>query len=176
MKDEIKKELEDIGSPLAKGRVNLPYGVPAGYFSGLSQRMAGLAALEGAGSLPAPAHPYLAPAGYFDQLPHAILARAKKTGRGGSAITFRQVRMAAAAVLLLAVGLATFTATQTGIRQGGDGLLANVADKDIKAYLGAAAMQSHDLQAASYVDNISVRSEDIVKYLDETGWDTEVNF
>ena len=178
MKDEVRKELEELKSPLAERKIGVPYSEPQSYFAVLPGNMEALRGKsEENSSLPAAVHPYAAPAGYFRQLPEQVLARVKPPGKNGMLITFGQLRMAAAAVVLLAVGAGAFVRMgENRVRVPDDAMLANVADKDIKAYLGYSRMPVADLSAARYVDNIDVKTEDIERYLDETGWDAEMSF
>lgn len=178
MQEEVKKELEEMGSSLAATRIGAPYRVPEGYFAGMPGRLTAIisADLE-VNSLPAPCNPYSVPGGYFEQLPGRALAEAKQKERKGVMITFRQLRVAAVAVVLLAVGLGIFVRTgQTEKGLTENAILANVADKDIKAYLGNAGAPLAGASAGRYLDKIDIKAEDIEKYLDENGWETDMTF
>lgn len=178
MQEEVKKELEEMGSPLAGQKVGLPYGEPKDYFAGMPGRLAAMMAEEQvANSLPAAGNPYAIPGGYFEALPARVLAAAKQKEKSRGVVTFRQLRIAAAAVVLLAVGVGTFVGMiDNTAKATGGAILANVDDKDIKDYLGNAATPLADVTAAGYIDEIDVKTEDIEKYLDENGWDAEMTF
>jgi hypothetical protein len=180
-KNEIPEELKSLQSPLADMPRSMPFEIPQGYFEALPADM--LAALQG-GEKPADSSdsmPYSLPEHYFDSLPQEILARAKQAetekpkGRRISLIFLR----AAAAAMLLAIGIAGYryfsaqepTATQQ---------LATISDEDISLYLEtqledmdtdllAGRLSSADMAELEHIGN-----EEIIHYLNETGWDTVI--
>jgi len=178
MNDEVKRELEELGSPLVGHKIGMPFGGQQDYFAYMPGELSAKIANDRTEtSLPAGVNPYAVPAGYFEQLPGIVVAKAMQPARKGVLVTFRQLRVAAAAVVLLAVGLGTFVRqVQTGPDVSETAILANVADKDIKAYLGNAGAPLASVSAGRYIDKIDVKAEDIEKYLDETGWDAEMMF
>ncbi len=178
MKEEIKYELSELGSSLAGQRVVMPYSAPDGYFDGLSGRLNSCIADEfeqdnGLGL--SKELPYRAPEGYFDALPGRILEKAGRSKQRGFAITFRQLRWAAAAVLVVAIGLGAVNLMQEGnATMTKDGLLANVGDKEIREYLVSIYhAPAKGATGSAYLEGIDVDTRDIVAYLDETGWNLD---
>ncbi|MBX2907631.1 MAG: hypothetical protein KF744_16420 [Taibaiella sp.] len=178
MNEEVKKELEELKSPLAGSKIGMPFGGQQDYFAGMPEKIASIIAEEQTNAgLPMAVNPYVVPVGYFEELPARVLANAGRPARKGVTITFRQLRLAAAAVVLLVVGVGAFVrTTQMGTGISENAILANVADKDIRAYLGNAGAPLADASAGRYIDKIDVKAEDIEKYLDDNGWDTEMTF
>lgn len=178
MQEEVKKELEEMGSQLAGAGIGLPYGGQEDYFARMPGKIVALITAERReGLLPVTANPYAVPSGYFEQLPGKVATKAIGQVRKGVVVSFRQLRVAAAAVVLLAVGLGTFVRMGDGPVGGADSaILANVADKDIKAYLGNAGASLAGGSAGRYIDKIDIKAEDIEKYLDENGWETDMTF
>lgn len=175
-RQEINKELKELGSSLADEHVHMPFEVPQGYFAAAERTIVAKAMQEEAeSSLPVATNPYAAPKGYFDSLPSRIEERLPQTKKRGILISFRQVRWAAAAVLLLMIGVGGYSVYRTpgAANTGSWGMLASVADGDIQEYLGPnylAEAQSNN----TTVERMDVPTADIVDYLDETGWDNEI--
>lgn len=178
MNEEVKKELEELKSPLAGSKIGMPYRVQQEYLDGLPDKLASLISEEQVETaLPLAVNPYAVPDRYFDELPARVAAEVIKPASKGITITFPQLRLAAAAVVLLAVGLgALVRTTQLGPDTSEHAILANVADKDIKAYLSNVGAPLADVSAGRYIDRLDVKAEDIEKYLDDNGWDAEMTF
>lgn len=166
MNEEIRTELEQLGSPLAARRVEVPYAVEEGYFSGLQARM------EADTTLPPITHPYTTPPHYFSSLPARVMERTRSDSARKVTITFRQLRVAAAAIVLLAVGMSIYTTTSIRDIPSHNGMLASIGDAEIKAYLG----YTGETATQALVEHMDVGADEITEYLDETGWDTDAAF
>jgi hypothetical protein len=164
MNEAVKTELEQMGSTLAGMPKGMPHAVPEGYFAAMEERMTNVATEP---ALPETMLPYAAPAGYFDTLPEAITAKAMKATNGG-AIYFGRLRMAAAAVVLLMAGIGAWVVLQQNTTTP-DRLLASVNEREIREYL--AVPDAVHGNAEAYVQQAKVEADDIVTYLDETGWE-----
>lgn len=105
---DIVKELTELGSPLKDMPAHTPYHAPEGYFNTLADNVLNRANAQRKET-------YQVPEGYFNQLPQAILEKAKQTDTpketkvinigGGS---WRNFRMAAAAIILLFVSVGAY--------------------------------------------------------------------
>lgn len=90
-----------------------PYPVPDGYFEALPGKILAMVQEETKLELPG-TMPYEVPAGYFEQLPEQVLQAAKQADKKkGRTIPFglpigKAVRWAAAAILLLGVGIGSY--------------------------------------------------------------------
>jgi len=164
MNDAVKTELEQMGSTLAGMSKGMPYAVPEGYFAAMEERMMNVI-IEPA--LSETSLPYEVPAGYFDNLPEAMMAKATKAANGGS-LHFGRLRMAAAAVVLLMAGVGAWMVLGQN-NSTPDRLLARVNERDIREYLAVPDAVSGSAEA--YVQQAKVEADDIVTYLDETGWE-----
>lgn len=164
MNEAVKTELEQMGSTLAGMPGDMPYAVPEGYFAAMDERLMNETTEP---AIPETSLPYAVPAGYFDTLPEAVTAKAMKVANAG-ALHFGRLRMAAAAVVLLMAGVgAWMVLTQNSTTP--DRLLAMVNERDIREYLAIPDAVSGNAEA--YVQQAKVEADDIVTYLDETGWE-----
>lgn len=164
MNEAVKTELEQMGSTLAGMPGDMPYAVPEGYFAVMEERIMNVT-IEPA--LSETSLPYEVPAGYFDTLPDVITMKATKATNRGT-LQLGWLRMAAAAVVLLMVGVgAWMVLTQNSTTP--DRLLAMVNERDIREYLAIPDAVSGNAEA--YVQQAKVEADDIVTYLDETGWE-----
>lgn len=175
MREEINKELRELGSSLADVRIPIPYQLPGGYFAAFEKNiLACTINHQQETALPAIGNPYAAPVGYFESLPDRLQQRLPKTPKKGILITFRQVRWAAAAVLLVMIGVGGYNVYKTTGNSNANGfeILASVADGDIQEYLGPNYLAEAQSNSTT-VEKMDVPTADIVDYLDETGWDNE---
>ncbi len=108
--NDIINELKQLDSPLANYPRTMPYALPYGYFKAMEQQLTSIVTStpQSAG----PTMPFALPADYFEKLPGQILQAAKNT-QGHATKTKRKsiwlnVRWAAAAVLVVAIGLSTY--------------------------------------------------------------------
>lgn len=175
MKQEIKNELKELGSSLAEMQGSMPYSVPERYFAEFAANMNSLVS-EGEkiviGGLPKKELPYTMPAGYFEQLPNRITEKVAGTKRKGVLISFTQLRWAAAAMVIIAVGLSLVDLNTT---TNNSGLLASVADKEISEYIAYSYLPVTDKVSNDiYLDKLELDANEIISYLDATGWGNDV--
>jgi len=155
----------------------LPYSIPAGYFEGLNNTIvAAIAADEQMPELPKKT-PYITPAGYFETLPEHILLAAKAADTSTKKISLKRrnillpVRWAAAAVLLITIGLGAYMVFDQPISTP-DKILASVPNNEIQDYLqGADRVDVDRIVGNNEVSNMQLENRDIIEYLNETGWD-----
>jgi hypothetical protein len=176
-KNEIQMELESMNSKLGHISKAMPYSVPGNYFEAFSERMtAFVTGKDLLADLPKNA-PFEVPATYFDQLPEKLLAAAKETEKKKTRIIalngkgWKNVRLAAAAVLLMLAGSGIF---KIALQQNSfDEKMAAVPDEAIKEYVlqnstelnaGNTTIASNTTLPAQLTD------EEITQYLNETGW------
>jgi hypothetical protein len=176
-KSEILKELEDMGSKLGNISKATPYDVPDSYFDKLSEQItASLKVQDVASNLPK-SLPFEVPANYFEHLPGQMLIAAKGKEKPKSSIItlngrgWRNIRLAAAAALLLLAGSGIFKVAmqQNSFEQK----IAKVPDEAIQEYV---LQHSTELKAGNTViaSNTTLpgqlTDEEITQYLNETGW------
>jgi len=108
--NDIINELKQLDSPLAKYPRTMPYALPYGYFKDMEQKLTSTVT-----NTPEPAGtsmPFALPADYFEQLPGKILQAAKNTEAPATTTKRKSiwlnVRWAAAAMLVIAIGLGTY--------------------------------------------------------------------
>jgi hypothetical protein len=158
----------------------LPYSVPEGYFETLQAQVMARACIEDSLSN---AIPFTVPTGYFEKLPEQILLAAKAAdgvkAKEKKVIPFRrhhllrQIRWAAAAVLVLGIGLGSyqifFNAQQNPVSES---ILSSVPNNEIQDYVQHNYRVDIDQVISNNpVNNMSVDNKDIIQYLNETGWD-----
>ena len=181
--NDILKELQSMGSSLAKLSRQMPYALPPGYF----ERLPGVVLSQAmekdvVGGLPK-MMAYEVPEGYFDKLPQHVMeaikaeetpAKTKTIPLGRS--PWYQVRLAAAAVLLILLGAGVF-----GIfRQNNsfDARIAQVPREAVSEYIqqnidefdSQMIESSFDVTAAAVTGPSQLTEEEITEYLNETGW------
>jgi hypothetical protein len=162
--DEAGEQIMRIGKAM-------PFSIPQGYFETLADNIVANASAETAQTK---AVPYELPQDYFNTLPSRVLQAAKGQDSAktrtipASKFVFRHIRLAAAAVLLLCIGLGAYsTLFNTGYRST-HRLLGSVPQSEIEAYLETTDKnEGEDISAR----NLSFDSKDIVVYLNETGWE-----
>lgn len=147
-KNEILKELNEMGSPLAGMPRRMPYSVPDGYFDGMAD-----AALRSArtGNVPA---------GYFEALPAAMLQAAKAAANASGTpagvkkstrvVAFPMLRWAAAAVLLVSLGTGAALLFNVERFPNPETVITALPQEDIAEY---AAMSLDTLDPSSVADD-----------------------
>ncbi|HEY9176209.1 MAG TPA: hypothetical protein VIN07_00900, partial [Flavipsychrobacter sp.] len=109
---DILRELEAINSPLAGVSRDMPFDVPQGYFDNLPVQVWHQANEEVL--LPGTTMPHIVHPEYFDTLPEQLLESIKKqeqkqpATRTNSISLWKNIRWAAAAMLILAIGFGTY--------------------------------------------------------------------
>lgn len=178
---DILSELRSMNSPLAGFSRNMPFDVPVGYFDNLpaqALQMANKEILPAGTTMPHIVHP-----GYFDTLPEQLLAtirqqeQNKKTEKPVRRISlWRNVRWAAAAILILAIGAGSyrvFTPQTTAVEQQ----LQSISDEAIMSYVEDNIYAFETETIINYVNtadmnaaSMQINKNDIENYLQETGW------
>jgi hypothetical protein len=171
----------------------MPYQMPEAYFETLPEQVLALAKDSVPAAIPAAKTPFGTPEGYFEQLPQQLMERIRTMEPQEQPATrviplrrrqlVRTVQLAAAALLLAVAGIWMFRQTlpqQTGVEQQ----LAALSKDTIRDYLVA---HVDELEADELItlapatmgfpsgDGLPASREDIIRYLDETGWDTRLN-
>lgn len=183
----IQEELKSMGSPLAGMPRAMPYSVPAGYFEHLGGQLQGIVK-ETDGLIRPDANRTMpmgdVPAGYFNELPGRLLEMAKadaaqKTQQADIAaprrtrlISITAIKWAAAAMLVLAMGIGSYRFLPNHGEMKADKILSSVPGNELHEYL----QNSYRIDVDRVVNNNSLAnlqldSKDIISYLDETGWD-----
>ncbi|HYD22996.1 MAG TPA: hypothetical protein VEB40_16045 [Flavipsychrobacter sp.] len=180
---EILDELRQLQSPLAELPRHMPFEVPQNFFAELEGNILSALKVEELPLQWSDSMPHALPQNYFDTLPADILAKAKSTGKQNNrkTIALPFLVRAAAAVLILAVGLAGykyFTDPPFNARQQ----LASVSDEAISSYLQQytdefdTEMIVNNLSASDLSELENIGNEEIIDYLNETGWDTNEKY
>jgi len=155
----------------------MPYSVPVNYFNELTGNIIAGAFTENA-DLPEQL-PYTVPAGYFENLPAQILAAAKAESPAKKETKviplqkrhiFRQMRWLAAAVLILGIGIGSYSIINRG-QSSTENMLASVPANDIQDYLQHTDRIDVDRVLSTDINNLQLDNKDIIQYLNETGWD-----
>lgn len=162
----------------------MPYVVPEKYFVSFEAELAKRINETEEGSLPKTIMPFTAPAGYFDTLPQQILSKVKASQKPGAKTIaigteiWRQIRWAAAAILLLGIGIGSFKifvkpqplSPETALSQVSKSEVSLFVEQnidDFDADMLAGNMSAGDIQALTK----QLNDEDIQQYLDDTGWE-----
>ena len=156
----------------------MPHHVPEGYFEGLPAAIA-TAAQIAHGKQTAPA--YTVPEGYFEGFPAAMLAKVKQeqvtTAEKKTIPLWKNLAWAAAAVILLSVGLQTYKAVDAAEATGTEQQLAQLPNGTINEYIQANIDEFDTEMIASNVNSDGAQTtpsqleeEEIINYLNETGW------
>lgn len=162
----------------------LPYEAPAGYFDTLPQQIL-LAALESDTVADmTKTMPYETPKGYFDELPQQVLNSIKTsetpvTPKTRVITLNKAIRWAAAAILISGIGITSYRMLQPDDQSmNTEQAIAALPNNMISDYvqqqkLTVAYPELNTGQAvASNIKELDkLKEEDIVNYLDETGWD-----
>jgi len=168
-------QIEQTPDPVTVWSKINPYIAPDGYFENFADKIADNV-LTTSVSI---AHndPYEVPDGYFDTLPARSLTAAKDADKQQPTriISLRrnmwkQVRWAAAAVLLIGLGVGSYEIVEISQpHHKAERMLASIPDKDISEYI---QQNIDDFDLDMIVSNTNISDEDIAQYLNETGVDT----
>ena len=152
---------------------------PQGYFEGITATIVAAAKVGSSPSAITKETPFAVPAGYFDALPAQVLAAAKQAQPAKKQPvriplgqqSFRGIRWAAAAVMLVCIGFGGYL-TFNPQPDPTDKMLTSVPNTDIQDYLHSTdvfdvprIINNNDINA------LGVDNKDIIQYLNETGWD-----
>lgn len=189
MEDATDAAIESYLKSLGNKNVPIPYTVPQDYFEQLPEQMvAGIKTDELAGKLQKPT-PYAVPEGYFNALPAQILAVAKGNGQlpqqteVNKVMPLRKrtilwhVRWAAAAVLILGIGIGSYRPLFVKKHYDTEKALSKVPQSEINEYV---QQNIDDFDVEMLVSNLSANgntmqpqqldNKEIMDYLDENGW------
>ncbi|MBA3828764.1 MAG: hypothetical protein H0X33_07490 [Taibaiella sp.] len=175
--------IEDAADPVLVTNKQLPYSVPAGYFDLLPGEVMRNVDSLFATTLPDGANLLDVPSGYFESLPEKILAAAKASEQTKTKIiplrrgVWKKVRLAAAAVLLLGIGMGIYKVAERPAPMNVANELAMVDNGAITSYISqniddfdqdmiARGLSKKDIDAAAE----EIDAQDIQEYLDENGW------
>lgn len=164
-----------------------PYTAPKGYFESFPDMMLAIAKEdEQLPSIPT-ATPYDMPAGYFDTLPQQILQAAKQADKPTKTIPlgkriWSNVRWAAAAMLVAGLGFGSYKMLQPApvAEMNVQEELAQLPTSTISDYV---QQNIDDFETDMIASNLTstnfsspqLSEEEIIQYLDETGWETDNN-
>ena len=178
---DILSELRSMNSPLAGFSRNMPFEVPEGYFNNLPAQvllMTNKEVLPAGATMPHIVHP-----DYFDTLPEQLLAtirqqeQNKKPEKPFRRISLlKNVRWAAAAILILAIGMGSYrvfgpqpASVEQQLQSISDEAIMSYVEDNIYAFETETIINyvnTADLNAAS----MQINKNDIENYLEETGW------
>jgi hypothetical protein len=166
----------------------VPFAVPQGYFEALPAQIIANAKNNELTNNPYQPLPYAIPEGYFQSLPAQILAAAKnsdgeqKQKRRAIPLTgrsiLRQLRWAAAAVLLVGIGIGSYKPLFVKKPYDTEKALAKVPQSDINDYVSQniddfdVDMLANNLASsnANTVQSQQLDNKEIIEYLNENGW------
>lgn len=109
-RNDIDNELRELGSILADNSRDMPYQTPTGYFDNFADKVT-TSIPNYTQELPDTTMPYDVPDMYFASLPHQLLENVKQTPatkKTKSITIWQSMRWAAAALLILAVGIGSY--------------------------------------------------------------------
>jgi hypothetical protein len=176
------------------------FAIPDNYFQSFPEKMLAIAQKENAAEQ-AEQHlpkgmPFAVPSGYFDQLHGRIAATAHNQYPSkthvlprGRFLTWKSMRLAVAAVLILGFGFSMYYYMQAGkimgaanttaeIQQISEGLISDYIQFNIDDF-DTDMIENHLLANASLPAELSMDKlddNDIIQYLDETGWGGQHDF
>ncbi len=177
--NDILKEPEDMNSPLSAIGKNMPFEVPQGYFDSLPEQVLHRACEKV--SLPGTAMPHIVHDSYFDNLPEQLLEVIKKQDNMPAPVAkrislWKNVRWAAAAILILAIGIGSykiFNPQPASVEQQ----LQTISDEAIMSYVEDNIYAFETETIINYVNtadinaaSLQLNTNDIEYYLQETGW------
>ncbi|MES2704212.1 MAG: hypothetical protein V4649_16340 [Bacteroidota bacterium] len=158
-------------SPLATMARTMPYSVPKGYFSGLTADIYNTVSQLQATT---DSDRKQVPEGYFETLPEQMLLAAKQADKKKPVLQplFRQVRWAAAAILIVCIGIGSYMTFDNAYPANAETMLASVSQNEITDYL----QDIERVEAENISDDVALGSaqldnDAIVEYLNETGWE-----
>ncbi|MCW3123154.1 MAG: hypothetical protein JWQ38_2646, partial [Flavipsychrobacter sp.] len=152
----------------------MPFIVPANYFNTLAEE---ITSKSFAASLPN-ATLFAVPQGYFNNLPTLLLQAAKTADAEKTATIislkrtniFKQLRWAAAAILVMGIGFVSYNFYQASQITDTDNLLASVPASELQDYVqGMYRIDiDHIVSSNNDVSNMQLDNKDIIQYLNET--------
>jgi hypothetical protein len=159
---------------------DMPHELPVGYFEDFAANITAIAASEEFNVNGSRTLPFTVPPGYFDALPAQVLAavsqqqpEARRTRR---VMAFAPaIRWAAAAALLISIGLGIYRFSRNTSGQGrAESIIAQVPVNDIQEYVQQTNLDLLPAGAVSTDVNTDLKNideETISRYLQETTWE-----
>lgn len=173
--DHISEELQSMGSPLAGMPRTMPYTLPDGYFGQNAHVIGYIPTEHGTESANwGKTQAYTVPAGYFTTLPGNIRAAiaAEQKAETAPLRLFRSVQWAAAAIVIIAIGIGSYMTFPGAVPYEPDKILASVPGTDIHDYIQRNYREDVDrIVANTSINKLELDNKEIIQYLDETGWD-----
>ncbi len=176
--EDISKELKELSSILSEQSRSMPYEVPDGYFNEFTVNIADhLQLKEQAGAN----MPGVVPERYFETLPSQLLNKIKQdTPRKGNTINLT-IRWAVAAALLVLVSIGGYHVMNTG-DSSFEKQLATIPESELSEYINNNINQfdietiENELLADNNtgISTQQLHEDDIVNYLNETGWADQI--
>ena len=169
----------DVPETVSEWGKSMPFHVPANYFADLSTDIAEQISREESAPLPK-VMPFTMPERYFDTLPDQILIAARASGsvkKTAKIIPLRRSnpwlkKWAAAAVILLTIGLGTFELFYSHGSGNTEKILASVPTNDIQDYLQRTYRLDVDrIVSNNELINLPLENKEIIQYLNESGWE-----
>lgn len=198
--NDIRNELRGMNSPLADMLRTMPYDLPKGYFESFADGVILMKAGKKMpfevpqgyfddlaedvlfeSNIPGRHAPYTVPEGYFDTLPANILTKARQSDSKPKTISigisvWRNVRWAAAAVLLLGIGLGVYRnylyQPAFNVQEELAAVAPDAIDEYVQQHIDEFDMESIATATESFevkpVTN-QLSNEEIEKYINEAG-------
>lgn len=173
--DKIVSELKNMGSTLGNIPKRMPYEIPENYFQEFQQKLNDeLTDQNAVINSFSKEMPYESPQGYFENFPKNIINTIQKENRPQTTVIhfWTKFRLAAAAVLLIACGIAGFKYLQ--YQNSIEHKFAKIPATEIKEY---AQQKMLDIPNVENIANTSkqlpneLTKDEIKEYLNETGWE-----
>jgi len=181
--DSLQQTMKEISEPdiATAWPKSMPYAAPDGYFNELTGALVAAAMDSGLTADVPKTIPFHTPAGYFETLPQQMLAAAKATDPVKKETRFiplrrrkmlRPIQWAAAAVLVVTIGMGGYEAYFNRQFNNPEQMLASVNNNDIQDYLQHTyRLDVSHITDNNEINNIPLDNKEIIQYLDETGWD-----
>lgn len=174
--NKILDELESMGSTLGNISRGMPFTVPEHYFNELPEQMLIHVLEENIISDLPKSMPFNVPKEYFNTLPAQLLEVVKQNEKPKAKIIplkrnlWYNMRIAAAAVLLLAAGTGIFHFTQQ--QNSFEKQFAALPNEAVKEYAqqNMLDLPNTNMGVTANTMTATLTEEEITNYLDETGW------
>ena len=168
----IVEELSGVGGNF---HTPAPFEVPSGYFERFFDHLSEGVYAEDPKLLLSRNLPFSTPQGYFESLPHRMAAKVSAATGRAKRIPLPGIRMwkvAGVAAAVAAVVVAAFLLKQERMNTiSPDAVLGSVSGTEISEYARQNYLDLDQTAAASYNSALRFDSRDIIKYLNETGWE-----
>lgn len=172
---DILQELKDLNSSLGELPRAMPYELPAGYFEGFAAAIT--VKVSARHELMNKDVPFTVPHGYFDNLPGQILQSVQEPAAQKTRSIWLNLRWAAAAVLVLAIGLGSYRVLNPATLSIEQQLSA-IPNAELLAYVHDNIDEFETDIIISNMNNVhlinpqtgNINNNAIEDYLEEEGW------